>query len=651
MWFRVLGPLEVIGADGHLSFPPRQRTVLSMLLLEPNRVVTVERLVDAVWDNTPPSTAKDQVRICVSAIRRTLAASGQPDAIVTRPPGYSIRCTDRELDLLAFNHLAAGGRRGLGRGRLDDAAGAFRDALRLWRGTIPLAGVRSQLVQSIGHQLAERRLAVVEEYIDVRLRLGQHHELTSELAELVAANPFRERLRARLMIALYRAGRQAEALHTYRLGRQLFVEQLGLEPGAELRRLERAILGGEVADLPEPEEASRTVPVRVAVPRLLPADIGDFNGRRDLIERVRTALCGPRDAGSRAMPIVVIAGRPWLGKTTLAVHVAHALGGEYPDGQLFARLGGAARPSNAGEVLARFLGALGVPGRAVPGSLEERTDMYRNLLSDRRVLVVLDDVAGEQQVAPLLPGGPACSVIVTSRTRLTTLGGATTLNIGPLDARESVGLLAKAVGQERVDTEAGDIALLADLCAGEPLALRLAAGRLKSQPHWPVRDLVVRLSDDRRRLTELSYGGLDLVAMINEIWQELSPLARRLLCRVSLLGNLRFQGWMCAPLLDVAKQDAEDALTALLDAGLLDIERQDGQVVFQLRGLLRAFARQLTVEETSFGDVGLAAGRPKPSHDNILQPVERPTIHRQTLDIAPPLIERCDSATSRDRRS
>jgi hypothetical protein len=240
--------------------------------------------------------------------------------------------------------------------------------------------------------------------------------------------------------------------------------------------------------------------------------------------------------------------------------------------------------------------------------------MYRNLVSDRRVLVVLDDVAGEQQVAPLLPGSPTCSVIVTSRTRLTTLGGATTLNIGPLDARESVELLAKAVGQERVDTEAGDIALLADLCAGEPLALRLAAGRLKSQPHWPVRDLVARLSDGRRRLTELSYGGLDLVAMINEITQRLSPLARRLLCRVSLLDDLHFQGWMCAPLLDIAEQDAEDALSALLDAGLLDIERRDGQVVFQLRGLLRAFARQLAVEETSFGDVGLAAERPNPGH-------------------------------------
>lgn len=613
MWFRVLGPLEVIGAGGQLSFAPRQRTVLSMLLLEASRVVTIERLVDAVWDTTPPSTAREQVRICVSAIRRTLAAGGQSDAIVTRPPGYAIQCTDRELDLLAFNCLVASGRRGLGSGRPDDAACAFRDALRLWHGTTPLVGVRSQLVQSIGTQLAERRLAVVEEHIDVRLRLGQHHELISELVELVTANPFRERLRAQLMIALYRTGRQAEALHTYRLGRQLFVAELGLEPGAELRRLERAILAGEVADVLEPAEAARPLPVRAAVPRLLPPDIDDFNGRRDLIERVRTALCGPRDTGSRAMRIVVIAGRAWLGKTTLAVHVAHAIGGEYPDGQLFARLGGAARPSDVGEVLARFLAALGVPGRDVPGGIEERTDMYRNLLSERRVLVVLDDVAGEYQVAPLLPGSPTCSVIMTSRTRLTTLGGATTLDIGPLAASEAVELLVTAVGRERVATESDDIARLADLCAGEPLALRLAAGRLRTRPHWPVRDLVARLSDGRRPLTELSYGGLDLVAMINEIWRRLSPLAQRLLCRVSLLGDRGFQGWMCAPLLDNAEQDADDALTELLDAGLLDIERRNGQVVFRLRGLLRAFARGLAAEPTSFGDIGLTAERPNPT--------------------------------------
>ncbi|GAB3890736.1 hypothetical protein GCM10029964_062750 [Kibdelosporangium lantanae] len=627
MRFRVLGPLEVIGAAGRLLFAPRQRIVLSMLLLEPNRVVSVERLVDAVWGTAPPSTAREQIQICVSAIRRTLAAGGRPGSIVTRPPGYSIQCVDRELDLLAFDYLVASGRRSLAGGRLDDAAATFRDALRLWHGTTPLAGVRSELVRSIGTQLAERRLTVVEEHVDVRLRLGQHHELVSELVELVAANPFRERLRAQLMIALYRTERTAEALQTYRSGRQLLVAELGLEPGAELRRLERAILAGEV------EDAARPGPARAAVPHLLPADIGDFNGRRDLVERARTALCGPREAGSGAMPVVVITGRPWLGKTTLAVHVAHAVSREYPDGQLFARLGGRAQPASAGEVLARFLGSLGAP---VPDGLDERTDMYRDLLSDRQVLVVLDDASGERQVEPLLPGSPTCSVIVTSRTRLTMLAGATTLDVGPLDDAAAVEALARAVGRERAAAESSDIARLATLCAGEPLALRLAAGRLRARPHWPVRALVDRLSDSGRRLAELSYGGLDLVAMVHEVWRRLSPPARRLLRQASLLGDRGFQGGMCAPLLGAADHDADDALTELLDAGLLDVERRGGQVVFVLRGLLRAFARgRQAAEDPATDDTTPTAQRPAPPRldpptpdpprPNSLRPAARPT--------------------------
>lgn len=199
----------------------------------------------------------EQIQICVSAIRRTLAAGGRPGSIVTRAPGYSIRRVDRELDLLAFEYLVASARRGLARNRLDDAAaGAFRDALRLWRGTVPLAGVRGQLLQSIGAQLVERRLTVVEQHVDVLLRLGRHHELVSELVELVTANPFRERLRAQLMLALYRTERKAEAPQTYRSGRRLFVEELGLEPGAELRRLEWAILADQVGDVLEPGGAT-----------------------------------------------------------------------------------------------------------------------------------------------------------------------------------------------------------------------------------------------------------------------------------------------------------------------------------------------------------------------------------------------------------
>lgn len=598
MYFRVLGPLEVTHDANSLPLAPRQRVVLSMLLLEPNRVVAVDRLVDAVWNASPPSTAREQIQICVSAIRRTLAGAGLPNAIVTRAPGYAIRCTRDHLDLLAFEDLVATGRQAVSQGRHAEAAAAFEHALGLWRGA-PLAGVASALVQSIGVPLAERRLAVLEEYMAAQLLLDRQHELISDLLELVAANPFRERLRAQLMTALHRAGRRAEALQTYRSGRQLLVDKLGLEPGEELRRVERAVLAGDAttvpgAAAPTPEHRQPHV-----VPRLLPTDIGDFVGHADDIERVRTALATPR-AGCRAVRVAAVAGRPWIGKTTFAVHVAHSLSDEFADGQLFVRLGGGRGAAlSTGAVLERFLRALGVADRAIPEGTDERAEMFRGLLAERRVLVVLDDAASERQVRPLLPGNPDCAVIVTSRARLAGLAGATQCDIGPLSEPESVTLLTGTLGPDRAHAEAKDVTALARTCAGEPLALRLAAARLTARPHWPVATLVTRLCDDARLLSELSCDGHDLAAAISDVHDRLDPAAQRLMRRISLLGRTGFSAWMCAPLLDMPDEQADEALAELVDAGLLDIERRPDGVLFHLGGLLWTFARcMLLAHET-----------------------------------------------------
>lgn len=593
MYFRVLGPLEVTHDAKSLPLAPRQRVVLSMLLLEPNRVVAVDRLVDAVWNSGPPSTAREQIQICVSAIRRTLAGAGLPDAIVTRAPGYAIRCTREHLDLLAFEDLVATGRQAVGQGRHDVAAASFEQALALWRGA-PLAGVASTLVQSIGVPLAERRLAVLEEYMAAQLLLDRQHELIGDLLELVAANPFRERLRAQLMTALHRAGRRAEALQTYRTGRELLVDKLGLEPGEELRRVERAVLADDATTVPgaaAPAPEIRQQPY--VVPRLLPADIGDFAGHAADIEHVRAALVELPRTGCRAVRVVAVAGRPWIGKTTFAVHAAHHLSDEFADGQLFVRLtDGTGRALPTGAVLERFLRALGVTDSAVPEGTDEKAELFRGLLADRRVLVVLDDVASERQVRPLLPGNPECAVIVTSRARLAGLAGATRVDIGPLTEPESVTMLTGMLGPDRADAETPDVTALARACAGEPLALRLAGARLTARPHWPVATLVTRLSDDERLLLELSHGGHDLVGAITDLYERLDPAAQRLMRRISLLGRTGFGAWMCAPLLDMPDEQADEALAELVDAGLLDIERgTDGQVLFHLRGLLWTFAR------------------------------------------------------------
>jgi uncharacterized protein (TIGR00730 family) len=594
MLYRLLGPLEVRHDGEPLSFSPRQRIVLSMLLVEPNRVVAVDRLVDSVWDATPPSTAKEQIRICVSSIRRKLIAGGLPNTIDTRPPGYSIRCTKENLDLLVFESLVASGRADAVRHRYAEAADAFRRALALWRGR-PLAGVNSQIIESIGVGFAERRLAVTEEYVAARLQLGdgqepaRQHDLISELAELVTANPFRERLRAQLMIELHRVGRRAEALETYRSGRQLFVEKLGLEPGHELLRIEQAILRGDNENILGAAPSHAPAPATTAVPHLLPADAGDFVGRADLVERTRHALSG-RHTGSRTIRLVAVHGGPWLGKTSLVVHAAHLMSDEFPDGQLFVQLGGDRRTVAPCEVLRRFLGALGVT--VVPDSPEERAEMYRNLIADRRMLIVLDDVADEKQVLALLPGNTGCAVVVTSRVKLTNLPGSTFIGVGPMSRPDSVALLTHVLGPDTASTESADLGHLAELCADEPLALRLAAARLAARPHWLVSRLVERMRNDHRRLDELSHGGLDLVATIRQTYDRLGEQAKLLLRRASLLSTAGFTSWVCAPMLDTTEDAADDALAELVNAGLLDVAREpNGQVRFHLRGLLRTFAR------------------------------------------------------------
>ncbi|TDP89889.1 AfsR/SARP family transcriptional regulator [Labedaea rhizosphaerae] len=569
MFFRILGPLAAAG----LSFAPRQRTVLAMLLLDAGRVVAVDRLVDAVWDANPPSTAREQIQICVSAIRRALRAAGRPDAIVRQAPGYVLRCAADELDLLAFDRLVAEARES------DDetrAAALLREALGLWRGT-PIDGVSSRVVDAARVTLAERRICVLEEHVDLQLRLGAPAEMTelaAELAELVAAHPFRERLRAQLMTALHRTGRRAEALAVGRAGRKLLVDELGLDPGADLVRIEQAILAG-------PGPATPPVPATPLVPRSLPPTSRDFTGRADDLARLH-ALLAPAARGT-APRVVTLDGRAWIGKTMLAVHAAHALREHFPDGQLFARLGGAdGAPVAPAVVLAGFLRALSVPAGAVPADPDERAARYRDLTADRSLLVVLDDAADERQVDALLPGSASCAVLVTSRRRLTALAGAWRVAVGPLTAGEGTRLLAEVIGRDRALAQAQDTRRLAEACHGEPLALRRAGARLAARPHWTVAASVDRLTglDD------------DLEAELAEVHSRLSVAARRLLRRIGAMGRAEFPTRLCPEPSDVDSGSADDAMAELVDAGLLDLTRAaDGEPVCRVGGIVLAFAR------------------------------------------------------------
>ncbi|AKG46536.1 BTAD domain-containing putative transcriptional regulator [Streptomyces xiamenensis] len=621
MEFRILGPLEVAHEDVPLQVRgSRQRTVLALLLLEAERIVPVDRLIDGVWGKEPPATSRSQIQICISSLRHQLSAAG---LITTRPPGYRLRTGEHALDLADFETRVADGRRSAAEGRLRQAAGAFRTALALWRGPA-LHGIGSRLVRGGVAQLDEQRLALHEECLELELAAGEHQRLVGELAALAAAHPLRERPRALLMTALYRSGRQAEALTEYRRTRETFIEELGIEPGEGLRRLHHAILTGDPRLIQGPDGgpaeratvAQRHAPTRV--PRLLPADVADFTGRRAtvaaLLERPAggsgeqgAGEPGPErgtepPTGPTAVPVTVVTGRAGVGKSTLAVHVAHRLAARYPDGQLFASLSGTGGPVGPGDVLGRFLRALGVAEAEIPAGTEERAEMYRDRLAGRRVLVVLDGAGTQQQVAALLPGTAACRVLITSRHRLTGLPAARRVELGPFDRADALEFLARIAGRRRVEGQQAQAAQLCAACDDLPLALRGAAARLVARPHWTVADLNRRLLECARPLDELSRSGTDVRAAVATAYDSRTPGARRLLRLLAVPQAASFASWAGGPLLRTDPLTSQDLLEELAESYLLevDIDPVSGAARYRLPGLVRAFARErLAVEETA----------------------------------------------------
>ncbi len=604
MQLAILGPLEVTGVRGQVPLPaPRHQTVLAMLLLEANRVVPVERLVDAVWDENPPSTSKAQIQICVSALRRLLAEAGMPKAIVTRVPGYQFQCADARLDVQEFERLEVAARLAASERRLTDAAKAFDEALALWRGE-PLAGVNSRVVRAAATRLEEHRLAVLEEQIDVRLHLGYHNELIGELMELVSEHPLRERLRGQLMVALYRAGRRAEALEVYRTAHRTFVDELGLEPGDELRQLERAILSGDSSVGISAEALQIHIKPSTArpatVPRMLPPDIADFTGRRDLVKKLSEHLSGRGWQQKARMAVATIGGMAGVGKTSLAIHVAHRLCDAFPDGQLYAKLDGATnRTVSSSQVLARFLRMLGVRDADIPEGIEERSEIYRTRMANRRVLVLIENPASEQQLLPLLPGSPSCAVIVTSRLRLTGLPGAFHVDVDVLDVDDATRLLTDTVGAERINAERDRVLELVNTCGRLPLALRIAAARLAARPHWSVAELAERLADEGRRLDELVHDGLAVRASIALTYNSLSQPAKSLLQLLSMLEVADFPAWVALPLLEVEDDQADDLVERLVDTRMLEVQRSAvGVTRYRFHELVRAYAQEQLVKET-----------------------------------------------------
>jgi DNA-binding SARP family transcriptional activator/Tfp pilus assembly protein PilF len=612
--YRILGPLEA-SADGQpLDLGgPRQQRVLAALLLTPNRTVPLARLVEVAWDDEPPATAERQVRNRVAALRAVLTRFG--GFIDTKESGYELRVEPGELDAARFDELVA-------RGREARDPAALREALALWRGPA-LAGIGGEPLRRAAAALEEKRLVALEDCVDLELAAGRHAEMVTEVRAAVDENPLRERLIGQLMTILYRVGRRDDALKVYRRLAARLADELGIDPSPELRRLS--------------ETGSGAADPGVVSPRQLPADVAGFTGRVTDLARL-DALLSDGQLG-RTVMISAIDGTAGVGKTALAVHWAHHVRDKFPDGQLYINLRGYAPtpPLRPIDALSGFLRALGVPGDQVPGDLDRAAEAYRELLTDRQVLVVLDNAASAEQVRPLLPDAGGCLALITSRDAL---GGVVAgvhrlvLDVlAPDDARE---LLARMLGEERVAAEPDAAAELARLCAHLPLALRIAAANLADDER--IADYATRLGAGDR-LAVLAVEGDEQAAVratFDLSYAGLPVPAQRMFRLLGLTPGPEVTADVAASLAAGPPEEARRLLDRLTAAHLID-ERVPGRFAFH--DLLRLYAGEMLDEHETDAERQAALHRMFDHYlqvsfaaDRLLSPYRTPT----PLPPAPP---------------
>ncbi|MCO5996374.1 AfsR/SARP family transcriptional regulator [Actinoallomurus rhizosphaericola] len=586
MEIRILGPFELI--DGERRVPidaPKQRAVLTALVLRANRVVPTDELAALVWGDDPPASARLTLQGYVLRVRRALA-SVPGLAIRTEPAGYLLRVDPDRIDAHRFTRLLDDAARAAAGGDTAAEAELLREALALWRGE-PLADVGSDaLRREEAGRLAELRASAIERRVDADLRLGRHLELIGELTALVAAHPYREEFRAQLMLALYRAGRRADALEAYRNTRAVLSRELGIEPGPRLQRLEQAVLTAD----PDLDPAPRVE----HSPCALPPDVPHFVGRQ--AELARLLAHPPTDAGPA---VCAVAGMAGVGKTSLVVHAAHRLAERYPDGRIHVDLGGTTgHPMGPAVALDRFLRLLGVWGGRIKGGVDDRAALLRDRLAGRRVLLVLDNAVDEAQVRPLIPGTPGCAAFITSRARLIGLEYAELIDLDVLAPDEAVDLLAGVIGRQRTLAEQDRARTLVAQCGHLPLAVRIAAARLAGRPEWPLERLADQLADEHRRLDRLAAGDLEVRSSIALSQDALEPAHRRPFHLIGLLDLPEVTPWMVAALLDRPVAEAEDVIDALVDARLLDPGRADGPdgPHYRCHDLVRLFAREQALD-------------------------------------------------------
>ncbi|MEU7903543.1 BTAD domain-containing putative transcriptional regulator [Actinoplanes sp. NPDC049118] len=607
--FSLLGPVRGYRGAGAIKVgSPQQQAMIAVLLLRPGGTATAADLVEALWGEEPPHAALTTLRTYAWRWRKILEVDrAAPAVLISLGDGYRLTVAESAVDALAVEALAARADRARAGGDLAGARDLMNEALEQWYGE-PLAGLPGPFAQRQRQRLGELRLSLLEERIDLDIDLGRAARCVPELTMLTAEEPLRERPHGLLMRALYASGRQADAYAVFRTVRELLVDELGVEPGPELTALHRRMLDGDLGPGPsavaspagpppvalpppaDPTGAGRgepAAPPPLPRPAQLPPEPGDTTGRAALATKLCAALTAtPR----RTLAVATVAGMGGMGKTTLALHVAHRVQDAFPDGQLYADLRGSdAVPAGPELILAGFLTALGVAPETLPDGLEARSALFRSLVDRRRLLILLDDARSVAQVRPLLPGTAGCAVLVTGRGRMSGLPAAVQADLEVFHPAEAVELVGRVIGAERVAAERDAAHDLVQACGFLPLAVRIVAARLAARPGWSVATLGRRLADERRRIDELRIGDLAVQAAFELSYRQLTAEQARAFTVMSIVDMPDLTVGAAAVLLDRAADHTEDLLEALVDVALLG-STAPGR--YRYHDLLRSFARR-----------------------------------------------------------
>jgi DNA-binding SARP family transcriptional activator len=649
MQFRILGPLEILDGDNWRGIgAAKWRSLWALMLLDAGQIVSLDRIIWELWGDTPPKTSSNLVHGYVAQLRKLLKGD-RSQLLITRKPGYQLVVDPDNIDAGIFDALADLGSSALRAGDMWQASAHLTEALALWKGRALADVAETPRMQAEASRLEEQRLAVLEARIDADLACGNHAALVPELYALTDEFPMRETLWGQLMIALYRCGRHAEALVLYQQVKRRLADELGIDPSADLQRLELAILRNEVDLVPPASPAQTERPNQIPVVRLptgpstfttadaelalahqnellsaelsndlenpelgtprkpeqpapatdqpryhnprpaqLPTDLSTFTGRATELDQLLALR--PAD-GQHTSTAVVVGGLAGIGKSALAVHAAHRLAEYYPDGQLFVDLHGhteGMNPVSPAQALKQMLHALDVPDKQIPREIEARTALYRTHLANRRMLILLDNAHDESQIRPLLPASPDCLVLITSRRRLTGLDDVHPLSLNVLSREEAADLFTRVAGSDRLAGQPVErLEEVVELCGRLPLAVRLAAARLRARPSWTVTDLVERITDRTHRLAELAAGDRSVAAAFHLSYQKLRPDLQRFFRLLGPHPGPDIESHAAAALADISVVTADRLLEELMDAHLLG---QHAPGRYQLNDLLRAHA-------------------------------------------------------------